>query len=79
MLQVLLWGPRELEDESVQSAVSDWLESERAHTVAMIARNQMQKGWSKDEFVEMYMKCEFLVDTSADSVSYIYQQLDLDK
>ncbi|XP_067037034.1 inactive tyrosine-protein kinase PEAK1-like isoform X2 [Acropora muricata] len=79
MLQVLLWGPRKLEDESVQSAVSDWLESERAHTVAMIARNQMQKGWSKDEFVEMYMKCEFLVDTSADSVSYIYQQLDLDK
>ncbi|XP_068743915.1 inactive tyrosine-protein kinase PEAK1-like isoform X1 [Montipora capricornis] len=79
MFQVLLWGPRELEDESIESAISDWLETERAHTVAMIARNQMQKGCIKDEFVEMFMKCQFLVDASVETVAYIYQQLDLDK
>ena len=79
MFQVLLWGPRELDDDSIENAVGDWLETERAHTVAMIARNQKQKSCSSDDFVETYMKCQFLVDASSDTISYIYQHLDLDK
>lgn len=79
MFQVLLWGPRELEDDSIENAIGDWLETERAHTVATIARNQMQKSCSAGEFVETYMKCQFLVDASVETIAYIYQQLGLDK
>jgi len=79
MLQVLLWGPTELDDDSIENAIGDWLETERAHTVAMIARNQMQRSYSSEEFVETYMKCQFLVDASVEIITYIYQQLDLDK
>ena len=78
MLQVLLWGPRELEDDNIDNAIGDWLETERAHTVAMIARNQMQRSCGSDEFVETYMKCQFLVDASEDTIAYIYQQLGLE-
>ena len=77
MLQVLLWGPKQLDDDSIENAIGDWLETERAHTVAMIARNQIQKSYTSDEFVETYMKCQFLVDASVETISYIHQQLDL--
>ncbi|XP_078356084.1 uncharacterized protein LOC144640891 isoform X2 [Oculina patagonica] len=79
MLQVLLWGPKQLDDDSLENAIGDWLETERAHTVAMIARNQIQKSCNSDEFIETYMKCQFLVDASVETISYIYQQLDLDQ
>lgn len=79
MLQVLLWGPKQLDDDSVENAIRDWLETERAHTVAMIARNQTQKSCNSDEFMETYMKCQFLVDASVETISWIYQQLDLDQ
>ena len=79
MFQVLLWGPKELDEDSIEIGVSEWLETERAHTVAMIARNQMQKSYTQVDFVETFMKCQFLVDASADSLSYIYQYLELDK
>ena len=79
MFQVLLWGPKELDEDSIEIGVSEWLETERAHTVAMIARNQMQKSYTQVDFVEAFMKCQFLVDASADSLSYIYQHLELDK
>ena len=78
MLEVLLWGPKQLDDDSVENAISDWLETERAHTVAMIARNQIQKRCNSEEFMETYMKCRFLVDASVETISYIYHQLDLD-
>lgn len=79
MLQVLLWGPKQLDDDSVENAIGDWLETERAHTVAMIARNQIQKSCNSDEFIETYMKCHFLVDASVETISWIYQQLGLDQ
>ena len=79
MLQVLLWGPKQLDDDNIENAIGDWLETERAHTVAMIARHQIQKSCNADEFMETYMKCQFLVDASAETISYIYQQLDLDQ
>lgn len=79
MLQVLLWGPTELDDDSIDNAIGDWLETERAHTVAMIARNQIQRICSSDDFMETYMKCQFLVDASVETISQIYQQLDLDQ
>lgn len=79
MLQVLLWGPKQLDHDSVENAIGDWLETERAHTVAMIARNQIQKSCNSDEFIETYMKCHFLVDASVETISWIYQQLGLDQ
>ncbi|XP_022809049.1 flocculation protein FLO11-like isoform X2 [Stylophora pistillata] len=79
MLPVLLWGPKDLDDDSIDNAIGDWLETERAHTVAMIARNQIQQSCSSDDFMETYMKCQFLVDASVETISHIYQQLDLDQ
>lgn len=79
MLRVLLWGPKDLDDDSIDNAIGDWLETERAHTVAMIARNQIQQSCSSDDFMETYMKCQFLVDASVETISHIYQQLDLDQ
>ena len=73
MIQALLWGPEDLDDDHLEDVVGDWLETERAHTVATIARNQ--RSYSLDEFMETYLKCQFLVDGTEEVIGYNYNQL----
>ena len=81
MLRVVLWGPDCLEDSgnaSLESMASDWLETERAHMVAMIARNQTQAcgpSSEQDDFMEKFLKCQYLVEANGESIVDSYKQI----
>ncbi|XP_031551762.1 inactive tyrosine-protein kinase PEAK1-like isoform X2 [Actinia tenebrosa] len=78
LLQAYLWGPEDLDESCLESSASDWLETERAHAVIMIARSQSHGSVvGGDEFVENFLKYEYLVTLTEEVVLEGYNALAL--
>ena len=75
LMQVLLWGPDSLDEECLESSAGDWLETERARTVARIARSQMHYDRRSRGHLETFLKCQFLFDATEDSLVKYYKML----
>ncbi|XP_032223435.1 uncharacterized protein LOC5522167 isoform X2 [Nematostella vectensis] len=69
LLQAFLWGPEELDNSCLDDSARDWLETERACAVVGIARSQTlgKSPWG-DDFVENFLKYEYLVGTCVEEV-----------
>jgi hypothetical protein len=76
LLQAFLWGPEDLDESCLDVSASDWLETERAHAVIMIARNQSQGSVVRgDEILENFLKYQYLVTLTEDVVVEGYNAL----